>query len=148
VSSEHKQNESDHIINDIAGLVNQNERLKKRIAEQLVELACLHQENTLIYRKIGDIEESTSITEKHLDDVLEINSKLENKNRELKKNDEMIKAEVSDLQVEIATINMELQQHIQGEEELKEKIKQIENSKSWIITKPLRTLLYSFKRNI
>jgi len=148
VSSKYNHDKSEHIVNDYLELMKENERLKKRITEQLAELACLLKENTLAYRKISKVEESMLNAEKCMEDVLKVNYNLEEKNKQLKKDIVLLKEEVDNLQEEKTLLKSDLQEHIQGEDELKLLIMQLENSKSWKITKPLRTLLYLLKKKI
>lgn len=133
------------------------QELTNRISEQILEIGELHKRNTDIYKEIGILEEKLSETEKLLSEQQAEHEKLQKKTEEIlqnvheeqeklqkkyKKKDEQIqklKKEVMNLNESNEQLEKKVEEHVVHERMLSERILQMENSKSWKITKPLRT---------
>lgn len=114
--------------------------LSERVEAQLSEISELHKKNTELYKEIGALQQEIAEKETLLTSLLNENSQLkangETKDKavsELKRSAEMMTAENSRLSSELNACALR-------EQELAEHISQMENSRFWKLTKPLRAV--------
>lgn len=135
-------------------------KLTDRINEQILEITELHKKNSLIYQQIGDLEQKLAGKDDQIQDlkskqkqILEekdrlladrevLIKKLKNENKKKEKQLQDHKKKIKELSEENDQLLREVKEHTVQEGVLSEKIVQMENSKSWKITKPLRALYW------
>lgn len=132
-------------------------KLTSRINEQMLEIADLHKKNSLIFQQIGELEQIIAEKEDLLQEMKEKQEQaIEEKNQLAAEKEELIKNEnkkiekqlqdhkkkIKDLSEENERLSRDVEAHAMQERILSEKIAQMENSKSWKITKPLRSLYW------
>lgn len=120
--------------------------LTDRINQQLSEIADIHKKNTLLHQKNGDLEQQ-AVEQKQLIEQLQSERKgffAEDKAKNkaianLKEKNMLLSNENRKLQLGILDV-------AKRESLLKEKIDEMENSKSWKITRPLRWLIWRIRK--
>ena len=132
---------------EIERLSEEVNKLQLRIKEQLSEIAELHKKNTDIYKEIGTLEQSLAETENRLQEEHRTKEQLEAEHAEEEGKIAEREKRIEKLSTENDQLRRELEEQTASTNTLKEQLFQMENSKSWKITKPLRTLLWKHHDN-
>ena len=132
---------------DNAVLCSMIEKLNQRIQEQLLEIVELHKKNTVIYKEFGMLEEEVTQARNKADDLKKSNERLDQMNRKMAPQLAEYKKNIDELASKIYELKNALNESIVREKDLEKRINQIENSKSWKWTKPLRMILYYLKED-
>jgi len=118
------------------------DKMQKCLNDRLAEIADLHRKNTGLYQKISELEEAY-LKEKQR------NKPLEEQSRSSRKREEKARQELKTVQQSLEEARKEMEdQRLAAEQEietLRRRITQMEQSKSWKITKPLRAFLWKVK---
>ncbi len=110
------------------------------IQGQLLEITKLCKKNTCLLKKIGELEEE--LQREKAKDEMERDRLL----KEMRKKEEKVATKERVQEEAIRQLGDEINLRRAKEKELEDKIQQMENSKSWKLTAPLRGLLWKLKR--
>lgn len=105
------------------------------LKERLAEIAQLHRKNTELYQKLSQ-EEEACLRESQR------KKELEGQVRSGREREKKLKKELDRLKAEAESQRRQWEQET---EMLRQKIQQMENSRSWKLTKPLRAFLWRVK---
>ncbi len=140
---------TDEVITTDTGCQTQQEEpsqeLFERLKKQLSEIAELHKKNTALYQKVGVLEQELLEKETMLSSLQSDKLQLE---ADCEKKDDVIlklRVNVENMEAENVRLSSELNACVSNEQLLEKKISQMENSKSWKITKPARMILRRLK---
>lgn len=146
-------------------------RLTSRIKDQITEISDLHKKNNSIYQQIGELEQELSEKENMLQElqmqqeeilsekdqllvklqkeIEQLKKENDKKEKQLKKENDKKEKQLNESKKslkEITERNEQLQREVEAhaarEKALSDQIVQMENSRSWKITKPLRALYW------
>lgn len=131
---------------EIKRLSDEVNKLQLRIQEQLSEIAELHKKNTDIYMEIGVVEQSLAGVEGQLLEAQQEREQLEAENMDKEKRLSEWQKKYTKVNAENEQLRLQINEHALRAKVLEEQIFQMENSKSWRITKPLRTFLWKHHR--
>lgn len=113
---------------------------EKTIREQLLEIAALHKKNTDLLKKVGNQEEEL------LQSKEEYEGQVSSFIAEIKRNEKYIEELKRIIAEKDSKFHAELEECLFKLEERSQKILEMEDSKSWKLTAPLRWILWKFKR--
>lgn len=117
------------------------DRLSDIINRQLLEIADGHKKNTQLYQDIAELESRISDYEKKQRELEERNGVLLDRHKKLEEELAQIRGLTQSLQERERALQANVQLEIERREECERRLYQLEHSKSWKLTEPLRKIL-------
>lgn len=116
--------------------------LTKCLNERLSEISGLHRKNTQLYQELSQVEELLFRAEQ---ENAALKEQLQFCQEQREEAGKKLHSAIEELETVRQELHQEKEKAAQESTCLQEKIRQMENSKSWKITKPLRMLIWKIK---